>query len=194
MTDNIYEYGNLDTDAVTVNENELRQRLGCPPDDVSLIPKCLDTLKKSASFKYTFRFSDVSINDGVINFDFGQVRSGDLSKNLLGCLRVCILAVTLGSETDRLIMKLSKISPAEAFITDAIASAMAESLCGTVEKLILGEVRHRPRFSPGYGDLPLDIQAPLLSFLNAEKTAGITLSKSLLMSPSKSITAIIGII
>lgn len=194
MTDNIYEYGTIDTDTVTVNENELRQRLGCPPDNVTLIPKCLDALKKCVSFKYTFRFSDVSIKNGVINFDFGQVRSEDLSKNLLGCRRVCILAVTLGSETDRLIMKLSKISPAEAFITDAIASAMAESLCDRVEGLILDGIPHRPRFSPGYGDLPLDIQAPLLSFLNAEKTAGIALSKSLLMSPSKSITAIIGMI
>lgn len=194
MTDHIYEYGSLETDTVTVNENELRRRLGCPPDDVILIPKCLDELKKCASFKYTCRFSDVNISNGVTTFDFGQTWSGDLSKNLLGCRRVCILAITLGSETDRLIMKLSKISPAEAFITDAIASAMAESLCDRVEKLVLNNAPHRPRFSPGYGDLPLDIQAPLLSFLNAEKTAGITLSKSLLMSPSKSITAIIGII
>lgn len=193
MTDGIYEYGSVGTDAVTVNENELRARLGCPPEDIALIPKCLNELKKVASFKYTCRFSDVNIKDGVITFDFGSVISGDLSKNLLGCSRVCTLAITLGSQADRLIMKLSKTSPAEAFITDAAASAMAESLCDKVEELILGDIPHRPRFSPGYGDLPLDIQAPLLIFLNAEKGAGITLSKSLLMSPSKSITVIIGI-
>lgn len=194
MTDSIYKYGTMATNAVGINERELKQRLGCPPDDVALIPKCLDTLKKSISFKYTYRFSDININDGVIDLGFAKTVSVDLKKNLLGCSRVCVFAVTLGSETDRLILKLSKISPAEAFVTDAIASAIAESLCDTVEKLILNGIPRRPRFSPGYGDLPLDIQAPLLAFLNAEKTAGITLSSALLMSPSKSITAVVGII
>lgn len=194
MTDSIYKYGTMATNTVGINERELKQRLGCPPDDVTLIPKCLNTLKKSISFKYTYRFSDININDGVIDLGFAKTASVDLKKNLLGCSRICVFAVTLGSESDRLIMKLSKISPAEAFVTDAIASAMAESLCNTVERLILNGIPHRPRFSPGYGDLPLDIQAPLLSFLNAEKTAGITLSSALLMSPSKSITTIVGII
>jgi cobalamin-dependent methionine synthase I len=78
-------------------------------------------------------------------------------------------------------------------VTDAIASALAESACDEAERLIFEDNSHTPRFSPGYGDLPLEIQKPLLSFLDAEKTVGITLSSSLLMTPTKSITAIAGI-
>ncbi len=52
----------------------------------------------------------------------------------------------------------------------------------------------RPRFSPGYGDLPLALQPDLLHFLNAQRWVGITVGKTLLMSPMKSVTAIMGIL
>ena len=51
----------------------------------------------------------------------------------------------------------------------------------------------RPRFSPGYGDLPLDFQKEFLKITDASRKLGISLNDSLLMSPSKSVTAIIGI-
>ena len=48
------------------------------------------------------------------------------------------------------------------------------------------------RFSPGYGDLPLAMQREVMDALDCGRTVGITLSDSLLMTPSKSVTAIIG--
>ena len=51
----------------------------------------------------------------------------------------------------------------------------------------------KPRFSPGYGDFPLDFQRDIFATMSLAKNIGITLNNSLLMSPSKSVTAVIGI-
>ncbi len=51
----------------------------------------------------------------------------------------------------------------------------------------------RPRFSPGYGDLTLLAQKDIFAVLDCGKRIGLTLNDSLLMSPSKSVTAFVGI-
>ena len=50
-----------------------------------------------------------------------------------------------------------------------------------------------PRFSPGYGDLPLSAQKNIFAVLDPERRIGLTLNSSLLMSPSKSVTAFVGL-
>ena len=76
-------------------------------------------------------------------------------------------------------------------ILEVVAPAV-ENFCQ-----ILGEAksgaRLRPRFSPGYGDLPLEMQKDIFSLLGCPSNVGITLNESLIMSPSKSVTAIVGI-
>ena len=70
---------------------------------------------------------------------------------------------------------------ADAAEADVVAEAAARGLhCGT-------------RFSPGYGDLPLSTQPVLLGALDAGRLLGITLSPALLMSPTKSVTAVVGL-
>ena len=54
-------------------------------------------------------------------------------------------------------------------------------------------LKAHPRYSPGYGDLPLTVQEPLLQLLNAAKRLGVTLSESSLLIPTKTVTAIIGL-
>ena len=51
----------------------------------------------------------------------------------------------------------------------------------------------RPRFSPGYGDLPLTLQKDIIRILNTPKTIGVSLTDACLMVPSKSVTALIGV-
>jgi cobalamin-dependent methionine synthase I len=48
------------------------------------------------------------------------------------------------------------------------------------------------RFSPGYGDWPLEQQPELIRLAHADKI-GVSLSSSLMLMPRKSITAIIGL-
>ncbi len=184
-------YGKLA--APKISETELRARLGCPTESVILIPKCKEELDKQASVRYVSRICDIRHGENGIDLGFGEINSFMLSKNLEGCKRAAVFAVTLGSGVDRLLIKLGKLNPSEAFVADAIASALAEAACDEAETVIFDGKSHTNRVSPGYGDLPLELQRPLLSFLDAEKAAGITLSPSLLMTPTKSITAIAGI-
>jgi cobalamin-dependent methionine synthase I len=81
----------------------------------------------------------------------------------------------------------------EGFVYDAIASAMVENLTDLAEEMTVSGREHTGRFSPGYGDMPLEIQEELLSLLEGSRLLGITLTDSGLMSPSKSVTALIGL-
>lgn len=183
----------FDPRELSINENELRARLGCSPSDIDSLPALISRLKNVARPRYVCRYTDIARGEGSISLGFGDIVSRDLEKNLSGCDTALVFAVTLGADADRYLLKLSKISPSEHYITDAIASSLAESFCDRVEELIVGNMPHRPRYSIGYGDLSLEHQRPLLGFLNAEKTVGITLTDDLLMTPIKSITAIVGI-
>ncbi len=80
----------------------------------------------------------------------------------------------------------------------AIGAERIESLCD----MFCGELAEtyakdgmslRPRFSPGYGDLPLEAQKSVFKALDCHRKIGLALNDSLLMSPSKSVTAIVGL-
>ena len=80
----------------------------------------------------------------------------------------------------------------------AIGAERIESLCNIFNtelatKMNSQDKKLAPRFSPGYGDLPLEIQSDIFRVLNCSTKIGLTLNKSLLMTPTKSVTAIIGI-
>ena len=49
------------------------------------------------------------------------------------------------------------------------------------------------RFSPGYGDLNMNVTEDIIAILNAAKRIGLSVTKSLMMTPIKSVTAIIGL-
>ena len=81
---------------------------------------------------------------------------------------------------------------------DAAASAAVEAAADALN----AEVEHRAaaanllctwRFSPGYGDLPLDAQPGLLAALNATRLCGITATPTNLLMPTKSVTALVGL-
>ncbi|MBR2315996.1 MAG: hypothetical protein IKA56_05065 [Clostridia bacterium] len=188
-------YGTINVGAFELNKNEVALRLKTERGFTSPeIERCLSELLSCSCVKYScVRVPTVYGDNGYIDIGFGNFQSKDLTKNLQGCREAFILAVTIGSETDRLLKKLSLISPADLFITDGLASALVESACDEVEKRIKGDLICNPRFSPGYGDLSLSVQPDILKLLNAERLLGIKLNESLMMTPTKTITAIMGI-
>ena len=150
-------------------------------------------MREAIDCRFCARRVGVCVSDGKLDLGFGEFFSKDLSAVLCGCDEAYIFALTLGHGVDRLIARLSAISASEGFIADALASAYAESAADIAEKRICGDKARPPRFSVGYGDLPLELQPRIVEFLNAGKLLGLTLGKSLLISPKKSITAIVGI-
>ena len=195
MTGETSGLGRIEVDELTLDPIETAARLRCPPDSVALLPSCLDELKETILCRYTFcRRSIARPREGILDLGFGQITSRALTKNLTGCEEAFLFALTLGHGVDRLLRRLSLTSPARHFVTDALASSLTETACDLAEERLLSALPHRPRFSPGYGDLSLHIQPDVLTVLDAERRLGITLSHSLLMSPSKSVTAIVGIL
>lgn len=155
----------------------------------------LKEYKKAAVFKACYRQTAVSFyGEKGIRFDFGEIESESLRKNLEGCKSAFIFAATSGAAVDRLIMKRTKISAADGMITDCIASSGIEVFCDLInEEMREGRVL-KPRYSPGYGDVSLCCQSEILSYLDAYRKIGLTLTETYLMTPIKSVTAIVGIL
>ncbi len=155
----------------------------------------LQEYKKAAAFKAVFRKSSVTFfGEKGIRFDFCEMESESLRKNLEGCKNAFVFAATSGSAVDRLILRRTKLSAADGFITDCIASSGIEVFCDFINDEMKKGRTLKPRFSPGYGDVSLCCQSEILSYLDAYRKIGITLTEAYLMSPIKSVTAIVGIL
>lgn len=140
----------------------------------------------------------VTAGDAQVTLAGGSVSSLHLARNLAGCSRVLLFAATIGPGADRQRMQAAVRSPAEAVILDALGTTAIESLCDALclrwsKEYAPRGLHLRPRFSPGYGDLPLAFQSTLLGLLDSGRQAGITLTDALLMAPHKSVSALIGL-
>ena len=156
---------------------------------VALLNTCLAEMADTA---YTVCYAELPLAVDGDRCDFGafSARSASLVKHLNGCARVVVFAATVGVELDRLITRYSALSPAKALLFQAIGTERIEALCDAFCQDMTGTTA---RFSPGYGDLPLQTQRELFAVLGCDKRIGLTLNDSLVMSPSKSVTAFIGI-
>jgi len=165
--------------------------------DVENARECLKEAEDVLSYKVCYAVLDLSVENGETDFGFAKVKSLDLAKNLKECNGAVIFVATVGVGIDRLIARYGRLSPSRALFFQAIGSERAESLCDAFEdeikKELAGEgVTFAPRFSPGYGDLSLEIQKEIFSLLDCSRRIGVSLGDSLLMTPSKSVSAIIG--
>ena len=133
------------------------------------------------------------LEDGVL-LDCGvKLTSQALAKHLSGCKEVLLLAATLGSKVDVAIRRLALESVAEGAAAQAVAACIIEGYCDEMQERVETDLKQRPRFSPGYGDWDLSEQRKLFAILECEKKLGLTLTGGLMMAPSKSVTAVIGL-
>ena len=162
-----------------------------------LIEKCREKLLPAIKGLTVYRALDFSLDGDICSIGDTSVRSSSLAKAMRGADKVIIFAATLGIEADRVIARYQRTSKALAHMASSLASERIESLCdilcGTLGSELSDEYILTPRFSAGYGDLPIELQRELFAILNPEKYIGLTLTESLLMSPSKSVSAIIGL-
>ncbi len=121
-----------------------------------------------------------------------------MEKHLHGARAVGVFAVTLGMADERELRRLSLTDRLGHVIFDAASTTLVERAADAAEADVVCQVQERGlftnfRFSPGYGDLSMQTQPVLLAALDAQRQLGITLSKTLLMTPTKSVTAIVGL-
>ena len=119
-----------------------------------------------------------------------------LARFLEGCGGMALFALTAGTEMDRIIARERVRSPLRGLLAHAVGAERTETACDALTREVLTHfpgMKAAGRFSPGYGDLPLSAQGVFFRALPCESRLGISLSDAWIMSPSKSVTAIIGI-
>lgn len=187
-----------------VSRREIRRYLGYGNQEAdervdALIEECMEELFQAASPKSITRVFPMKLLPGEwIDFSVFKAHSRNLSRNLKECSQVILFAATLGAEVDVLLHKYTLLQMSKAVTMQAAATAMIEEYCDEANQTLMAEYEKkglylRPRFSPGYGDFPLECQKDITAVLETPKRVGIMLTDSLLMTPSKSVTAVMGV-
>lgn len=165
---------------------------------LALIADAFTELERTAAPKSVCRIFDVEqTEDGRIIIGNMEIKSSSLSRNLKGCTKTVLFGATLGTGVDRLIRRASVTDMAKAVVFQACAAAFLEEYCDEEQTRIGKELKKkklylRPRFSPGYGDFDIQYQQPIMRMLDCAKRIGLTMTDSCMMTPTKSVTALIG--
>ncbi len=121
--------------------------------------------------------------------------SRSLRRHLDGCGQAALFAATLGVECDRLLRRYGASDMGRAVMVQACAASLLEAYCDECGQKLAGETGRylRPRFSPGYGDWAVQDQRGILDALAAGKRIGLNATEALMLTPTKSVTAVVGL-
>ncbi|MCQ4769599.1 methionine synthase [Intestinimonas massiliensis] len=191
----------MDITLTHIPREEVLRYLGCPgtedPATLALVEGCSARLLAAARPKWTYRIFGLAVQTDGVRLDCGLLLPGrDLAAHLRGCSRAALLAATLSAPVDALLRRAQAEDLAAAVALDCCATAAVEAVCDLAE----AEIRARfpgcsfPfRFSPGYGDLPIELQDPILRLLDAPRRVGLCATDRHILTPRKSVTAVLGI-
>ena len=187
------DYSNIDP-----NHREILRYAGCREAEDSIMTLMQDCLQEVSGILHGKTCYCVLSQQDIREIcPLKQAIEGseDLRHLLEGCSQIVVMAATIGVGIDRLMTKYGKIAPSKALMFHAIGVDGVENLCDQVCQDIFKDMGKELtyRFSPGYGDLPLETQRVIFDLLDPAKNIGLTLQESLLMAPSKSVTAIVGV-
>ena len=184
-----------------IDVNEALRYLGASGADDELRQR-MQTIAREAeqSFapRYTYRVSVVEHRaEGQWLGDVQLLLPGNSARKMLAeCHHAAVLVCTLGLTFEQHMRSTQVRDMAQAVLLDACGSALVEAGCGAAEKEIAGRFPGAyltDRFSPGYGDLPLDLQPSICRLTDSQRRLGVHVTDSCLMNPQKSVTAIIGL-
>lgn len=183
------------------NRNEIARYARAKSDDPrisALIDTCIIEAEPLLDYRVSYTTDGIVRTKDYLSFCGIRTSSTTIKKAVNGCGKVTLFAATIGAPFDRLIARYGRLEPSKALIFQAIGAERIESLCDAFCDKMNTDLNAfgkslRPRVSPGYGDIPLEMQRQIFRVLDCERKIGLTLNESLLMSPSKSVTAIVGI-
>lgn len=176
--------------------------MGTPPGQADgglweLVARCDRAVRDAAQPRWLSRTLPLCQSDRGVRLRGGPLLPGeDLRAHLAGCDRAVVLCATLGAQVDRLIRAAQCTDVLEALALDCCATVLIEQLCDLAEERIHRDFPgcHFPyRYSPGYGDLPVDLNPALLELLDAPIKLGLCATSSRILTPRKSVTAILGV-
>ena len=124
-----------------------------------------------------------------------RLEGKSIKRHLSGCQKIVVMGATLGSGADHLIRRLQITDMTEAVIADCGASVLIEQVCDAFQKTINDAVDGytTSRFSPGYGDFPIEVQPDMIRYIDGQRKIGLNVTSNNLLVPRKSVTAVIGV-
>lgn len=185
-----------------LNVAEAVRYLGARPGDGAarlLVEEAYFHLRNQVQARHLLSYSPAETGEDGLTLRLADgtcFHSRKLVGHLAGCQGVLLLAATLGAGVDAAIRRLSLQRIALGAAAQAVGAALIESYCDQVvaehRGLELPGLTLLPRFSPGYGDWNLEEQASLCRRLDTPRI-GLTLTQGLMLAPTKSVTAVIGL-
>ncbi|MBQ4469543.1 MAG: methionine synthase [Synergistaceae bacterium] len=136
--------------------------------------------------------------DGGIELAGAYIYSEDIERLTSRSSECILLAATLGLEVDRQITISQQKNMLDGLALDACASVRIDAFIDQFVKSEIYPELHEgefmtSRFSPGYGDLGMNVIEDIITILNATKRIGLSVTRSLMMTPVKSVTAVAGL-
>lgn len=155
-------------------------------------------LQQAVAPRHIYSEKTCKVYEGGVEIEGKRFDSALLARNLAGCERVILIAATLGVEADLRVRRYQARSMAEAAIAQAVCAELLECyLDGVCQKIAQEKAKSglflRPRYSPGYGDLALETQRDFFALLDCSRRLGVSLTEGNMMTPTKSVTAFIGL-
>lgn len=165
----------------------------------AMVRRAFSMLDEVVHKKNIYRVFDLKrSSDGILSVLDTHIISRNLLKNLKGCEEIVFFAATLGAGVDRLLHRCALTDMALCVGVQAAAAALLEDycddICDEIAEIQKQRGRYlRPRFSPGYGDFDIAYQRELTRILDTPRRIGMTITDSCMMSPTKSVSAVIGV-
>lgn len=192
----------MDENGIKLDIGEVLRYLGVKEDPEGAMAQAVkdeaDRLLRAVRPRYVYRLFPVEHKpESVVLQGSGVTLPGSLAGQMLAqCDQAALLACTLGAGFEAMLRAVQARDMARAVILDACGSALVEAGCDQAEREIADRfpgLSLTDRFSPGYGDLPLEVQSAVCAALDTPRRLGVQVTESLLMNPSKSVTAVIGL-
>lgn len=194
----------INSETIYPNLEEVLRYLGIETNsDVSAdlyhtVQDIADWLAEQIQPRFLFRIFPLKQSEHAwILSNSGVILTGHTAERMLSeCESAALILCTLGQAFDAMLRREQARDMARAVILDACGSALVEAGCDRVEEEISARFPHlyrTDRFSPGYGDLPLTIQPAVCEALNAGRRVGVYVTESLLLNPTKTVTAVFGL-
>lgn len=183
----------------TIKRSDGSDRIAEGETDVSaIVSETAAVLEKTLHPVWTFKFFDLQeAKEGIYLPGAGIMLTGELARKMLqNSSQAVLLLCTLGAPFDLMLRRYQARDMASAVILDACGSAYVESGCDAAEEEIrslIPEMYLTDRFSPGYGDLPLELQDDFVRVLDGRRRLGVAVTESKLMIPGKTVTAVLGV-
>ncbi len=185
-----------------IPEAEALRYLGAPPDAPevlkSQVREVCAMMERQITPRSLWRAFSCTVEGASVSFGGVVWESADLARHLKGCASLLLFAATLGQESERMARREQLRSMTRGAAVHAAGAAMIEQFCDECQEKLAAEYEPqglylRPRYSPGYGDLSLGCQRDVFRLLELPRHLGLRLNDDCMMTPGKSVTAVIGI-